>query len=274
MSFSAERKFSSHRLRWLIVGTIAAVVTITAANALVLAQMHQSTLRDTQEDLLRQSLTLSELVEHTFRSADLVLANVVEKARTEAAPDGDLSRLSSQDFYSFLAEKKSELPPIDTLAVLDRRGMRLTNSRRWPLETADMSTREYFAGFERESEFEIVHQPALAGFRHRNPGLDPGPPGSRQRRSLSRRRPGVDGHGLFRGHVSLDLARRGLLRDLAAPGRHYARALAGSGPSGADRAHHRSQVSDRTRIRRCPAWCAHPIRQPSSPPRTVSPIIR
>ncbi len=164
MSFSAERKFSSHRLRWLIVGTIAAVVTITAANALVLAQMHQSTLRDTQEDLLRQSLTLSELVEHTFRSADLVLANVVEKARTEAAPDGDLSRLSSQDFYSFLAEKKSELPPIDTLAVLDRRGMRLTNSRRWPLETADMSTREYFAVLSANPNLKLYISRPLPGF--------------------------------------------------------------------------------------------------------------
>ena len=86
MSFSSDRKFSPHRLRWLIVGTVAAVVTIAAANALVLAQMHESTLLDTQEDLLRQSLTLSELVEHTFRSADLVLANVVEKARNEASP--------------------------------------------------------------------------------------------------------------------------------------------------------------------------------------------
>jgi diguanylate cyclase (GGDEF)-like protein/PAS domain S-box-containing protein len=164
MSFSSERKFSSHRLRWLIVGTVAAVVTITAANALVLAQMHQSTLRDTQEDLLRQSLTLSELVEYTFRSADLVLANVVEKARTEAAPDGDLSRLSSQDFYSFLAEKKSELPPIDTLAVLDRRGMRLTNSRSWPLETADLSAREYFAVLSANPNLKLYIGQPLSGF--------------------------------------------------------------------------------------------------------------
>ena len=133
MSFSSERKFSSHRLRWLIVGTVAAVVTITAANALVLAQMHQSTLRDTQEDLLRQSLTLSELVEHTFQSADLVLTNVVEKVRNEASADGELGRISTQEFYSFLAEKKSELPPIDTLAVVDRHGMRLAASRGWPL---------------------------------------------------------------------------------------------------------------------------------------------
>ena len=164
MSFSAERKFSPHRLRWLIAGTVAVVATITAANALVLAQMHQSTLRDTQEDLLRQSLTLSELVEHTFRSADLVLANVVEKARTEAAPDGDLSRLSSQEFYSFLAEKKSELPPIDTLAVLDRRGMRLTNSRGWPLEMADMSAREYFAVLSANPNLKLYISRPLAGF--------------------------------------------------------------------------------------------------------------
>jgi diguanylate cyclase (GGDEF)-like protein/PAS domain S-box-containing protein len=164
MPFPSERKFSPHRLRWLIVGTVAVVVTIAAANALVLAQMHESTLRDTEEDLLRQSLTLSELVEHTFRSADLVLGNVVERARNEAAADGELSQIASQDFYSFLAEKKSELPPIDTLAVLDRHGMRLAASRGWPLAAVDLSAREYFAALSTDPKLHLYVSHTLSGF--------------------------------------------------------------------------------------------------------------
>jgi diguanylate cyclase (GGDEF)-like protein/PAS domain S-box-containing protein len=164
IAFSPDRKFSPPRLRWLVAGTAAVIATIVAANALVLAQMHASTLRDAQEDLLRQSLTLSELVEHTFQSADLVLANVVERVRNEAAADGDLSKIATQEFYGFLAEKKSELPQIDTLAVLDRKGMRPVASRGWPLKAADLSSREYFQALSANPSLKLYVSRPLAGF--------------------------------------------------------------------------------------------------------------
>ncbi len=169
IAFSPDQKFSPHRLRWLIAGTAAIIATIVAANALVLAQMHSSTLHDVEEDLLRQSLTLSELVEHTFQSADLVLANVVERVRNEASPDGDLSRITTQEFYGFLAEKKTELPQIDTVAVLDRRGMRHAASRGWPLKPADLSSREYFKTLRANPKLKLYVSEPLAGFSSGTP---------------------------------------------------------------------------------------------------------
>jgi len=163
IAFSPDRKFSPHRLRWLVVATGAIVATIIAANALVLAQLRESTLHDVEEDMLRQSVTLSELVSHAFQSADLVLANVVEKVRTEA-PDGDLSRIATQEFYGFLAEKKSELPQIDTIAVMDRHGIRLVASRGWPLKPADLSSREYFHALHANPELKLYVSLPLAGF--------------------------------------------------------------------------------------------------------------
>jgi diguanylate cyclase (GGDEF)-like protein/PAS domain S-box-containing protein len=164
IALSSDRKFSPHRLRWLIVGTAAIVATIAAANALVLAQMHESTLHDVEEGLLRHSATLSELVGHTFQSADLVLANVVDRARNEASADGDLSRVAAEDFSTFLAEKKSELPPIDMLAVMDQRGMRLAASRGWPLAAADFSSREYFQALRANPKLKLYVTQPLNGF--------------------------------------------------------------------------------------------------------------
>jgi diguanylate cyclase (GGDEF)-like protein/PAS domain S-box-containing protein len=161
---SPDRKFSSHRLRWLSVGTAAIVATIIAANALVLVQMRASTLREVQDDLLRQSLTLSQLVEHTFQSADLVLTNVIERARNEASAEGDLSRIATEEFYLFLAEKKYELPQIDTLAVLDQTGMRHAASRGWPLEAADLSSREYFQAIRNDPELKLYVSQPLKGY--------------------------------------------------------------------------------------------------------------
>jgi diguanylate cyclase (GGDEF)-like protein/PAS domain S-box-containing protein len=128
----------------LIIGTALTVGAIVAANALVLAQLHQGTLHEVQTNLLRQSLTLSELAERTFQAVDLVLTSVAEKSRLAAADDGDLRQLTNRDFHIFLKEKMSGLPQIDSMGVLDAQGRRLNHSRDWPSPNADRSYREYF----------------------------------------------------------------------------------------------------------------------------------
>jgi diguanylate cyclase (GGDEF)-like protein/PAS domain S-box-containing protein len=161
---SSDRKFSPHRLRWLIVGTAIVVAILAAANALVLAQMHENALLDTQENLLRQSLTLSEMTDHIFQSADLVLANVAEKMRVEASDSGDLHGVASREFHLFLAEKKSELPQIDTIGVIGPDGMRLSQSRSWPTEDLDLSTREYFTALSADPNMRSFVSEPIAGF--------------------------------------------------------------------------------------------------------------
>ncbi len=161
---SSDRKFSPHRLRWLIVGTAIVIATIVAANAFVLAQMHESTLLDTEEDLQRQSLTLSELVDHTFQSTDLVLTNVAEKMRAEVAATGDLRGVTSREFHDFIAEKKSELPQIDTIGALDPDGMRISQSRSWPTEAVDLSAREYFTELSANPNIKSFVSKPIAGF--------------------------------------------------------------------------------------------------------------
>jgi diguanylate cyclase (GGDEF)-like protein/PAS domain S-box-containing protein len=151
-----ETKYSPRRLRKLVVGTALAIVAIAGANILVLAQSYQSTLHEVENGLLRQSKTLSELVDRSFQSADLVLANVADKVRREAAEDGDLHRLTTQEFYSYLKAEKSELPQIDTLAVLDADGKRLNHSRGWPSPETDLASREYFKA--------LSADPGLASF--------------------------------------------------------------------------------------------------------------
>lgn len=51
----ADNKLSPRRLRKLIVCAALVVAAIIAANAIVIAQLHVSTLREVQDNLLRQS---------------------------------------------------------------------------------------------------------------------------------------------------------------------------------------------------------------------------
>ena len=125
------------------------VAAIVGANATILSHLHQSTLHETQTNLLRQSLTLSELVERTLQSVDLVLGSATEKARASIAAEGAVRGLGSQEFHLFLKEDKSELPQIDTLGILDAEGRRVNNSREWPTSEHDLSSREYFQALKR-----------------------------------------------------------------------------------------------------------------------------
>jgi diguanylate cyclase (GGDEF)-like protein/PAS domain S-box-containing protein len=140
----SENKYSPRRLRKLIVGTALVVAAIAGANLLVLVLSYQNTLHQVENGLLRQSRTLSELVGRSFQSVDLVLANVEDKVNREVAADGDIHRLTGQEFNTFLKAEKSELPQIDTMAIIDAHGKKLNHSRDWPFPDADMSSREYF----------------------------------------------------------------------------------------------------------------------------------
>ncbi len=128
----------------MVIGTALVVAAIIGANAAILSHLHQSALRETQTNLLRQSLTLSQLVERTLQSVDLVLAGAVEKVRASAAADGDLRELRSPEFFRFLQDEKSALPQLDTLGLLDAEGRRVAHSRGWPTSDVDLSAREYF----------------------------------------------------------------------------------------------------------------------------------
>ena len=134
----------SSRLHALIVGTALIVGAIVGANAFVLIHLHRSTLREAQAGLLRQSLTLSELVERTIQSVDLVLANAAEKIQRDASTDSGPNQFASRNYHEFLKEKASGLPQIDVVGIIDADGVRLNRSLDWPNPPEDLSGREYF----------------------------------------------------------------------------------------------------------------------------------
>jgi diguanylate cyclase (GGDEF)-like protein/PAS domain S-box-containing protein len=141
---SADKKSLSHRLRWLAVGTSLAIAAIVGANALILVQLHQSTLRQVQNNLLRQSLDLSELVERTLQATDLMLISLAERASAFASAEDGRQQLESEDFHILLKEKMSGLPQIHALGFLDANGIRSNHWQTWPAPKMDASFLEYF----------------------------------------------------------------------------------------------------------------------------------
>jgi diguanylate cyclase (GGDEF)-like protein/PAS domain S-box-containing protein len=141
---SADKLSLSHRLRWLALGTALAIAAIVGANALILVQLHHSTLRQVQSNLLRQSLDLSELVERTLQATDLMLISLAERASAFASAEDGTQQLESEDFHILLKEKMSGLPQIHALGFLDANGIRSNHWQSWPAPKMDASSLEYF----------------------------------------------------------------------------------------------------------------------------------
>jgi diguanylate cyclase (GGDEF)-like protein/PAS domain S-box-containing protein len=144
MPLPADKKILPHRLRWLALGTALAIAAIVGANAIILAQLHRSTLREVQNNLLRQSLDLSELVERTLQATDLTLISVAERASVLASGTDGAQQLESEEFHDLLKEKMSGLPQSHVIGILNADGLRVNSSQSWPAAKLDASDREFF----------------------------------------------------------------------------------------------------------------------------------
>ena len=190
------RNLPWRRRRSLVIAAGATIAAILGAYALTLILLYQNTLRDTQTNLLRQSLALSELAERTLQSVDLVLESVVEKLRPEFS-GADPRELADREHHIFLKEKMAGLPQIDALGIIDVKGNRLNLSRDWPSAKADLSQREYFKELSANPKTDIVHQQSGTGHLQRSLGRHHRAAGPGKRRQISRRRIRLDQPGIF-----------------------------------------------------------------------------
>jgi len=224
---SANSKHSPRRLHWLIAGTALLVAAIAGANALILAQLHRSTLREVQDNLLRQSLDLSELTQRALQAADLVLISIADKVSTIAAAPQDTKALESRDVHDLLAEKISGLPQLHTLAILDRDGNRLNTSLAWPTPQGNYAGREYFRALKNNPNsapsLDAPVRGAMTGSWVIIIARSAADEGSQVHRRGLRR----DRHRIIPRHIPRHIAGQRLRGHAAARGRHAAGALSG-----------------------------------------------
>jgi PAS domain S-box-containing protein len=165
---SVAESLLSRRVRWLIAGAAMIIAAILAVNALVLMQTHQAALNEVETSLLRQSLALSELTDRTLQAVAVVLVSAADKIRPETSADRDLGQFKGQETYEFLKERVSELPQIETLAILNANGDRVNYSRAWPSSDIDLSYREYFQQLKKNPRTDIFVGGPIMGYTTRD----------------------------------------------------------------------------------------------------------
>ena len=153
----------SHRLKVLIAGAATLIMFIFATGSYLLMNMHAQALKEAEANLLLQSLTLAEAVEHTIQPVDLVLERLTEKIRPIVSVEQGWQQVAGREFHVSLQESISGLRQIEAAVVVDADGKRINDSRNWPNPDFDLSSRDYFQALKANPKIKsFISQPMIS----------------------------------------------------------------------------------------------------------------
>ncbi len=143
-------------LALLLAGTALLIATIIGTNFIFLANFRESALQNAEADLARQSLTLGEQADRSFKALDLVLSSVGDYMARKGVNDSQSYQRIVTDYetYLFLKEKITGLPQVDAVTLIDENGSLLNFSRSWPVPDVNVSDRDYFAALKADPNLE------------------------------------------------------------------------------------------------------------------------
>lgn len=145
--------------RWfnpLAVGTVILLLVILGTNLIFLLNLRETTLQTAEVNLTRYSLTVTEQVDRSFKSLDLVLSSVGDYIGRRGVTDADSYRreMAGNETFLFLKEKITGLPQVDAVTMIDANGKLINFSRYWPIPKVDVSDRDYFKALKADPNLE------------------------------------------------------------------------------------------------------------------------
>ncbi len=120
---------------WILGSVVVLVIALVVVlEAFALANMRDSTLRNTETNLSSISVALAEQASRAFKGLDLVLDDVAVSLAMEAVVDGDSfrARMASQPVHEILRDRLTGLPHVETITLLDGDGNLMNGSSQWP----------------------------------------------------------------------------------------------------------------------------------------------
>ncbi|NVO14349.1 MAG: response regulator [Rhodoplanes sp.] len=132
-------------------------------NALVLANLRESTLKSTEEALAQRSAILAEQTERTIHSVDVILADLIERVPESGIADAAAfaARFSGLPTHMLLREKRAGLPQLDALSLVDGKGRIVNFSRSWPAPPLSVADRDHFVQLEAHRGAASIVSPPL-----------------------------------------------------------------------------------------------------------------
>jgi signal transduction histidine kinase len=128
-----------------VIGSLLIAALISAASVTIWST-RQKTIQDTEHELTRLSVTLSEHTARALHNVDLILLGLKERFAAEGISTADEFRryLATKDIHELLRDKIGDTPQIDALSLVDSEGNVVNFTRSWPAPSINVADRDYF----------------------------------------------------------------------------------------------------------------------------------
>jgi diguanylate cyclase (GGDEF)-like protein/PAS domain S-box-containing protein len=122
-------------MRWLVTAAGLVIATILIAVGVLLWNLRDDQIAKSEKDLESLVLVLSEQIDRTFQSIELLQRDIIERVASLdiATPAEFRARLSDEDMHHRLQARIRALPHVDALILTDPDGKLVNFSRYWPL---------------------------------------------------------------------------------------------------------------------------------------------
>jgi len=150
----------------LIVCGVLLAAAVAAGAAVVLSNLRERAMSDSEHQLQNLAAILAEQTDHAFQAIDLVQTSLIEQMQAvRIASGGDYRRRMSDDAVRrMLKDKIASLPYVHSVMLIDARGKLISTSQSGPLAEFDVSDQQYF---------KTLHSDSLSTSVLSSPARDP-----------------------------------------------------------------------------------------------------
>ena len=132
--------------RFLKVAAAGLICTAALAIGLTIWWLLAEAIADAVNDSGNLATIMADQIDHSVQSIDLMIDELEERIGKRGARTKSNFRrlLEGEDTYQQLTERKAHLSNIDVIALVDKNGLLVGSTNKWPLPATDISDREHF----------------------------------------------------------------------------------------------------------------------------------
>jgi diguanylate cyclase (GGDEF)-like protein/PAS domain S-box-containing protein len=134
---------------WLIACGCVLVAAITLGTMMMVGEFRDRAIANSERELQNAVLLLTRHFDQQFEDTEVIANDVMAQLRIAEIPSAEAfrDRMSGPIAHQMLKAKVSKLSYMGEVMVFDADGQLINSSHTWPLQTANVSDREYFKRF-------------------------------------------------------------------------------------------------------------------------------
>ena len=152
----------SRLVKFLAVGSGFMAMAIILGSALLIIHLRQSAVMETEHDLTKLNIVVSDQTERTLQAVDLILKDTQKYLDTKGSFSVHTfdKTFSTRAVFDLLGSEAGGVSQIDTIGLIDSKGRLVNFTRFWPIPKLNVSKRDYFTKFRNDPSLEsLVSEP-------------------------------------------------------------------------------------------------------------------